>query len=135
MGGEDVVVVVEALYLDGLPQDDVHPSAIGLPPRQKSLTAEELVRIVDAPVVLQFELVLGSGRDGIALPPKGFQEALTLLHRLERKENITLPIEDDVNDFLFQPLPVLGRKSLHRVVLSGAGGRRTGMKGENQQKA
>src|SRR3989304_3599313 len=135
MGGEDVVVVVEALYLDGAPQDDVHPSAIGLPPRQKSLTAEELVRMVDAPVVLQFELVLGSGRVGIALPPEGFHEALPLLHRLERKENLTLPIEDDINGFLFQPLAVLGRKTFHLIVLSGASGKRTRIKGENQQKA
>ena len=72
--------------------------------------------MLETPVVLVFELVGRRGEVGIAFPPEGVNQPVTLLFRPERQEDLALPVGDDEDDVPLEPRPMLLGKPLDAVV-------------------
>ena len=107
----------ERLALVRLPELDVDPPPVRQPAGNRALPPENGVRVLDALVVLDAELVLRGQRLGVAPRPEGGDERLAFGLRLEPFESVFLPVADDVDDLVLEPLLVLVRK--RKAVLGG----------------
>ena len=76
----------------------------------------DVVGMGDSAVVLLFGLVHRSRRLGVSPSPERLNETRSLVLGLEGQEDIPLPLDNDVDHFLFKPLPVLGREAVHPLV-------------------
>ena len=106
LGGVEAGRPEEALPVAGLTENDVHLPAIGHPSGDGCLTAEHPVRVLDAAIVLLPEFVHFRERVGIPPPPESLDEGVPLLRGLKVEESIALALDNDVGDFLLEPLPM-----------------------------
>ena len=118
LGVVDVGVATEPLDAPRLPQYDVVATAIRPPSFQVCPAPQNLVGVLDAPVVLFLELVRGRGGRRITPSPKGLDEATPLFQRFERKKNVSLSIGNDVVDILFEPETVLLPQAFEELLLA-----------------
>ena len=70
----------------------------------------------EPPVVLGVELVLDGRSVRIAFSPERFDEPRARLQRLDAEKRFPFGIGDDVDDFFFEPLAVLGREAIEPLV-------------------
>src|SRR5260221_5207086 len=100
--------------LTGAPKAKKNPAVIRHPPGHPR--REVLIAILDASIVLVFELIIFAVRIRIAAVPEGLDELLALFFVGELHKRLALLIADDPAHVLVEPLLVVRTELLlHRL--------------------